>query len=216
LSTHDEAPRDAGNRYVEYLDKEMTIMGILSTFCMVVVGGCATLLSDVAKEQHGWFTSFWHAQGPFILCGSAAIVLSAFLFYRQRSLLSYCVGQIHLSSKYQECADGSPRELHERANSWKTWRYYRLAFICLFTAAAYLTRVTLMYALETGDRFLRFLAANRTWELWAPAILCLILCVSVCMAFDAFPFDDHPYRKSWGSPSKFLRGFKSLFTGGLE
>lgn len=216
MTVHREPKHDVANRYVDYLDKEMTIMGILSTFCILVIGGCVNALSNVSKEQSQWFKGFWHEQGPFIFFGLCAVLLSAFFFYRQRSLLSYYVGQIHLSSDYSDLADGSVSELHDSANNWRTWRFYRMAFICLFAAAAFFGRVASTNVLSSGTWLLSVLECLRFWELYVPTALCLILCVSVCMAFDAFPNDDHPYKRSWQNPKKFLRAATFFWRGGLE
>jgi hypothetical protein len=139
--------------YPTYLTNEMTIMGILSTFCVVAVGGCITVLSGISKENVEWLKVFWYEEGSFLLLGLTAVLFSGFFFYRQRSILSYYVGQIYLSSYDVNIADGTVHDLHKRADSWVTWRFYRIAFLCLFTAAALLGRIALALALERRSFF---------------------------------------------------------------
>ena len=191
-------------------------MGILSTFCILVVGGFITVLSNVSKDQAEWLRRFWPEQRAFLFCGFGMVLLSAFLFYRQRSILSYYVGQIYLSSHYKELADGSVQELHAKANGWATWRFYRQAFICLFAAAAFLGRVCLAELFTSHTCLLFMLGRFRAWELFLPTTLCLILCICVSMAFAAFPDDDHPYQQSFRNPKRFVKADGFLFRGGLE
>jgi hypothetical protein len=202
--------------YVTYLTNEMTIMGILSTFCTIAIGGFVTVLSGISKDSGPWLKELWNEQGAFILLALSALLLSAFFFYRQRSILSYYVGQIHLSRYDEKLADGSVHALHERANGWITWRFYRIAFLWLFTAAALFGRAAFALVPDKVGCFWSLYNRMRTWELWAPPALCILLCVLVCVAFAAFPDKDHPYRESVRHPVHFLKGIKFLLSGGLE
>jgi hypothetical protein len=216
LKIQEEKSPDTASNYVTYLLNEMTIMGILSTFCVVVIGGFITVFSNVSKDSALWLRDFWREEGAFVLFGLTAVLIAAFLFYRQRSILSYYVGQIYLSVYDSAIADGSAHELHERANNWITWRFYRLAFLCLFTAAALLGRVALVETPISGGFSSSFLQRMRTWELWVPPAVCIVLCVWVCIAFAAFPNADHPYAQSFRHPKRFLKGLPFLLKGGLE
>lgn len=202
--------------YTSYLENEMAIMGILSTFCVIAVGACITVLSGTTKEHGPWFRSFWHDQGPFILSGMTAMLLSGFQFYRQRSILSYFVGQIYLGLYSPELADGSVHRLHERANDWFTWRFYRIGFLLLFTAAAFFARVGVSQVLNPCGRISVALVNWRRFELIAPWVTCLVLSLGVCLAFGAFPDDDHPYGESLSKPALFFQASKRLISGGLE
>lgn len=204
------------NAYVKYLENEMTIMGILSSFCLIVIGGCITILSGIAKDNGQWLSAFWHEEGTFISLGLFSLVLSAFFFYRQRSLLSHYVGQIYLGQYSSELADCSTEKLHQRANNWVTWRFYRFAFLWLFTAGLFFARVALLLVLSRDGRLFSLVERQRPWEIWTPAALCVALCLAVCMAFAAFPDDDHPYAKSFRNTRRFLKGFRFIFRGGLE
>jgi hypothetical protein len=113
--------------YLEYLDKEMTIMGILSAFCAAVLG---LVLGVVAKTEGGgdnmgaqmWAKGHW-----FIVVGSIALIAAVLFFYRQRSHLAWYYGQICLT-----LALGKNNELDEwltDADGWDTWIHYRWGFV---------------------------------------------------------------------------------------
>lgn len=84
------------NTYPDYLDKEMTIRGILTTFCIAVV---ALVLDRVgsAGEHPTMFLNLWQKQASYILIGSIAVEAAGALFYKQRSAWARYYGQISLS-----------------------------------------------------------------------------------------------------------------------
>jgi hypothetical protein len=195
---------DAAKSYADYLDKEMTIMGILSTFCVIALGGCVTALSGIAKDHSAWFPGFWVQQGPFIFLGMIALLFSAFFFYRQRSILAYYVGQIYLSLFDSNLVTGSTTALHKQADRWSTWIFYRQAFLCLFTASVLFGRVGLSQVLPSDATTLKLLVSLRVWELWALPLICIFLSFYVYLAFRAYPDDDDlPYIKFLLHPKRF-------------
>jgi hypothetical protein len=111
--------------YLDYLDKEMTIMGVLSAFSVAVP---SLVLSQVAgaKESSG-LEKMWAAHPNLFAAGSAFLLLSALCFYRQRSLLAYYYGQICLAL-VPNFAEQSRDEWLTEADSWATWLHYRWAF----------------------------------------------------------------------------------------
>jgi hypothetical protein len=73
--------------YLEYLDKEMTIMGILSTFCVVA----ASLVIDrtAGAEKTSYLaTMIWAHQMGYVLFGSSLLLAAGLFFYLQRSRLA--------------------------------------------------------------------------------------------------------------------------------
>ena len=94
--------------YLEYLDKEMTIMGILTAFA----GGVPSLVLDrtAGASTSSPFSALWEVERPLILCGSLALFLAALYFYRQRSLLAYYYGQLALSTTPAAYRDKDPAE----------------------------------------------------------------------------------------------------------
>jgi hypothetical protein len=81
-------------QYLEYLDKEMTIMGILSA---VAVAAPAGILSAVLANHNDVKTALWNTGQIFILAGSVLCIIAAFCFYKERSLLAWFYGQICLT-----------------------------------------------------------------------------------------------------------------------
>jgi hypothetical protein len=114
--------------YLEYLDKEMTIMGLLSTFDVAVTG---LILNASLGQQRGELQTVWQSGHWYLVTASFWMLLAALIFYRQRSLLAYYYGQIALSAVDQSCADYRNIESAlKEANSWTTWFLYRVAFAC--------------------------------------------------------------------------------------
>jgi hypothetical protein len=194
---------DLAKNYTDYLDKEMTIMGILSTFSVIAFGGCLTALSSVTKDHSEWFQYFWHDEGPFVVLGMIGILFSAFFFYRQRSILAYYVGQIHLGLFDSNLVNGSTKNLLRQADRWSAWTFYRQAFLCLFAAAVFFGRVGLSQVISSESKFSFWLVCLRQWELWIPFLLCVLFCIYTYLAFNAYPDDDAvPYFKFMLHPKR--------------
>jgi hypothetical protein len=112
--------------YLEYLDKEMTIMGILSTFCVLVIG--LTVNGSLGAEK-GEIKNLWVFGQWYVLGGSLWMLVAALFFYRQRSLLAYYYGQIslcHVKGSSGEFDDVESALLD--ADAWVTWFFYQCAF----------------------------------------------------------------------------------------
>ena len=112
--------------YLDYLDKEMTIMGILSVFAVLTLAGIVD--KTVGGSSGGFGAELWSSQPLTISLASTALLLAALLFYRQRSVLAFWYGQIAISvtpSRYDEPA--TTRLIHE-TDLWSAWRSYFWAF----------------------------------------------------------------------------------------
>ncbi len=81
--------------YTDYLDKEMTIQGVLSAFSVAaaallgekILGAKdATALKDLQTMSY-----------PYVIATIVALILAGFLFYAQRSWLALLLGQISLA-----------------------------------------------------------------------------------------------------------------------
>jgi hypothetical protein len=116
--------------YLEYLDKEMTIMGILSA---VAIAAPAGVLNALLGDKNTFKDQLWSA-GPFFILGESVFcILSAALFYKERSLLAWYYGQMCL---VESLADSThiPEQLREYmrgADSWETWIPYSWGFTAL-------------------------------------------------------------------------------------
>jgi len=122
-------------KYLEYLDKEMTIMGILSA---VAIAAPAGILNALLGDKGTFKDQLWGAGPYFILVGSVFCVVSAGLFYKQRSLLAWYYGQMCLVESLDESRH-IPEQLREYmrgADSWETWIPYTWGFTALTTGFA--------------------------------------------------------------------------------
>lgn len=106
-------------QYLDYLDKEMTIAGILSTFSVALAAGCVEF---PATAQAGtYLAELFLSSKSFIWFGSGMMMLSAGLFYWQRALLAHDYGQISLSLSLGEHTGKTTEEWMKKADSWPTW-----------------------------------------------------------------------------------------------
>jgi hypothetical protein len=143
--------------FLNYLDKEMTIMGILSAFCIAAPAG---VLATVFGKDNTVTSALWNHTAPFILLGSVSCIVAALLFYKQRSDLAWNYGQICLIQS--RCNDTSSwdKEITEwlsGADGWATWWSYSCAF-------AFLTAGFVNYILAITFEFMalrwKWLAVN--------------------------------------------------------
>lgn len=106
---------DQKQSYLEYLDKEMTILGILSTFAVAVV---ALFLQQIGSAENGkLFFALWTQAGWYVLAGSVSILLSAVCFYNQRAILARHYGR--LARNTDEGGDPETlKNLLDDADSW--------------------------------------------------------------------------------------------------
>jgi hypothetical protein len=112
--------------YREYLDKEMTIMGILSAFAVACP---AAVLNAVGGTPSPWAEAIGNEGRRLALVGSGLMLLAALLFYKQRSRLAYYYGQVALEQARSN--DDLVRNHMIEADSWKTWVPYHGAFAWL-------------------------------------------------------------------------------------
>jgi hypothetical protein len=125
--------------YIDYLDKEMTIQGVLSVFCVDAAGlfgekilGAPEKTTVLGELQA---LSYWYVVATII-----ALILAAFLFYAQRSWLALLLGQISLAvSRLADNRQKNPDEFSafqwmDDADSWRTWDRYLAGLACLTLA----------------------------------------------------------------------------------
>jgi hypothetical protein len=133
-------PLDATKAYLEYLDKEMTIMGILSTFC---VAAAALIIDRVGSAEHNsFFGRLAVSHIVQVLIGSGLLMLAGLYFYLQRSTLAYFYGSICMSIARQYRQDSETGRWLIAVDSWATWLRYRLGFMFLTLAAVFFVFLT--------------------------------------------------------------------------
>lgn len=108
--------------YLDYLDKEMTIMGLLSTFCVIVVGAVLNCALGAAGSSN--WQQVWENGAAYLMLGSALILLGAGSFYLQRSFLALVFGELSMNVTMKLDVT---RVLGE-ADSWPSWMWYRYGF----------------------------------------------------------------------------------------
>jgi hypothetical protein len=128
-------PIDGTKAYLEYLDKEMTIMGILSTFC---VAAAALLIDRVGSAEHNtFFGGLAQSHIVQVLIGSGLLMLAGLYFYLQRSNLAFFYGSICMSIAKRDSQRWEPGRWLTEVDSWATWLRYRLGFMFLTLAAVF-------------------------------------------------------------------------------
>jgi hypothetical protein len=136
--------------YVTYLDKEMTIMGVLSAFSISAAGALVWKVTEAKRED-----LLWHMGdgAPWLTFGGSGFVLvAAFLFYRQRSLLAFYFGQIVLATNHPELAATKPEVSIRESDSWATWLFYRWAFAFLILGFVGWSGALLLSRVEHQER----------------------------------------------------------------
>ncbi len=127
----------AESKYLEYLDKEMTIMGILSTFCAAVLALVLDRICGADPAKDSVFLRLWLEDRTFVLLGVVFTGIAGALFYKQRSALAWFYGQISLSLECPAINETSTEDWYRDADSWATWIPYQSAFTALMLAALF-------------------------------------------------------------------------------
>lgn len=112
--------------YLEFLDMEMTIMGILSAFCIGVVSLALDRILSAKQVDNSYFFRVAVVGWQYVILGSVAIVIAAVCFYHQRSLLASNYGEIcyHEAKGEKGIADMYLEETYP----WAFWISYQLGF----------------------------------------------------------------------------------------
>ena len=122
--------------YLDYLDKEMSIMGVLSTFSVAVPSILIERIVSSSKESIAY--SFLHSlidNGlSYLIISLALMFFTAACFYKQRSLLAWYYGQLSLEISLPKYTLRRVKEWLKDADSWETWIPYNIAFWILFFA----------------------------------------------------------------------------------
>jgi hypothetical protein len=122
--------------YLDYLDKEMTIMGILSTFCVAIVALSTERIVSISPDSIAHcFVSTLIAKGSWYLIASSILVLvAAAWFYKERSQLAWFYGQIALESTIPNYTERRIEDWLKQVDSWEEWIPYTFAYWILIAA----------------------------------------------------------------------------------
>jgi hypothetical protein len=112
--------------YLEFLDKEMTVMGILSAFCIGVVSLALDRILSAKQVDDSYFFRVSVAGWLYVILGSVAIVIAAVCFYLQRSDLAGNYGEFcyYEATKRKDIAYKCLEDTYPRA----FWKPYYLGF----------------------------------------------------------------------------------------
>jgi hypothetical protein len=120
-TTTDIGQSESFRPYLKYLDKEMTIMGLLSSFSIAVIAGLLSTLKSL--DEATLSGAMWaKATGP-LGTGIVLLLVAAYFFYLQRAHLAWHFGYI----TYQ-VARHQPKQamesLDELQGAKEEWRSY--------------------------------------------------------------------------------------------
>jgi hypothetical protein len=122
--------------YCEYLDKEMTIMGLLTAFAVAVPALVLDHIAGAKASEQPTLYWMWQTEQVLLGAGSLVFFLAALSFYLQRSALAYYYGQLRLSLTEARYENASTKRLLERADFWSAWLSYNGAFALLILGFA--------------------------------------------------------------------------------
>jgi hypothetical protein len=190
--------------YLKYLDKEMTIMGILSAASVAAPAG---ILGTIATKGGSLTTALWNAGPLFIVAASALCVAAASCFYKERSQLAWLYGQICLTEALNEngAVTAQLREWLRKADSWESWWPYSWGFTFLVTGVV--EYLFAFFFLLIPPRWSWLSAHVHPFKLWcfngcaAVAVLTLALQYYV---LTRYKFSDHYWGDFWSNSVKFL------------
>jgi hypothetical protein len=128
--------REGTKLYLEYLDKEMNIMGILTAFCVATVAFSLKELLEANGNPPPPLQIIWCHGAWYILIGSPLILGAAACFYKQRSNLAWYYGQISLTLAARTVTGTELHDCLRATDAWDTWVPYRSGFFLLWAGLA--------------------------------------------------------------------------------
>jgi hypothetical protein len=185
-------------QYLEYLDKEMTIMGILSAVAVAAPGG---ILSAVLAGDSGVKATLWNTEQFFIVGASVLCVIAAFCFYKERSELAWFYGQISLKEVLgdKKSVAGELREWLRDTDSWETWWPYSWGFTFLVTGFIEYLSAVFFYLVPAHWNWLStHLHGVRVWAFWICPVVAGLLAMLQYYVLVHYKFSDD-YWADFGS-----------------
>lgn len=184
---------ESSSEYCDYLDKEMTIMGLLSAFSIVVPAAVLDRVAGAKLTDGSLFAEIWNCDRILILSGSVAFLAATLSFYLQRSLLAIYYGQLRFSQTPARYANMSDVDILRRADSWGTWTSYQSGFTLL--PLGFVLYGTALFAPHLSN-------TAQSWvvtDLVGPALIFIVLNRCVKRAADKSG-TDNPWISFFGLP----------------
>jgi hypothetical protein len=183
--------------YLDYMDKEMNIMGILSTFCVAVVALVLDKVLGGKTSEPTFLTDVWKYGRPCVMAASALMLAGAYFFYRQRSKLAFYYGQICL------CLSRSPPKNAQQfltdADSWDTWWFYQTAF--WLTGLAFLNYFAAICLACSDSISMSIFREHYLFTILMPIGVVFPTALFRRVVFHCYKYEDHPFQK-------FFSGFR--------
>jgi|GEM_PF-2790391 len=180
--------------YLDYLDKEMTITGVLSTFCVAVP---AVILERVASAEKNYLAELWASGSWYFMFASILMLIASGVFFKQRSVLAWYFGQVSLKMALPLHDTKQVNEWMKEADSWRAWIPYNIGFWLTFTAAA-------QYVIAVGSVYSGAIRTHRTVALIPVALFGAWGGVRFVLMMK-YPYDDSPFRGCFNSLFKSRR-----------
>lgn len=172
-------------QYLGYLDKEMSIMGVLSAFCVAVPSLVLERLVSASKESE--LATIWSCGELYFWIASALMLIASALFYKQRSLLAFYYGRIALGKPVDDPPSPDLKRWEDWADSWVTWIPYNTGF---WTGLAAAVEYVLAFLSRTCSSIHQ---SVRSPYAWSPILGLLLLLFAM-----AYFHWDRPVRY-WGN-----------------
>jgi hypothetical protein len=179
------ADSDPVGDYCDYLDKEMTIMGVLSAFSVAVPALVLDRIAGAKEAEQPVLFDLWKHEQVLLATGSLAFFLAALAFYLQRSHLAFYYGQLRLSRSEARYKNVSSKDLLTDADSWATWISYNNAFALLILG--FVIYGIALFAPSVGAR-------NPTVVLGAACVPTLVYMALNWRVRTTGADEDHPWR----------------------
>ncbi|HLJ87088.1 MAG TPA: hypothetical protein VKZ53_09705 [Candidatus Angelobacter sp.] len=123
--------------YLDYLDKEMTIQGILSAFCVAAGAAAFDRILGAGSGASDLVEHLRCASSSYVLAAIASLMGAALFFYLQRSDLAWLHGIISFATTCEMRDLRTPRDSYsiteglDFGNSWSLWYRYKVGLSCL-------------------------------------------------------------------------------------
>ena len=172
--------------YLEYLDKEMTIMGLLSGFAVAITSFATERILSADK---GFLSQIASTGRSHVLAGAASALVAALFFYLQRSHLAWYYGQITLAQSRGASSPASVEDWLTWSDGWDTWKYYQTGFSAL--------TLSLFYYAHAIFKTLSPIVASISvlYSLWLPLLAIAVLESTRWYVLAKFPQEDRPFQK---------------------
>jgi hypothetical protein len=172
--------------YLEYLDKEMTIMGLLSGFAVAITSFATERILSADK---GFLSQIAGVGRNHVLAGAASALVAALFFYLQRSHLAWYYGQIALAQSRGTSSPSPVEDWLTWSDGWDTWKYYQTGFSTLTLSLFY-------YAYAIAGALSSVAGSVTTlYSLWLPMLAMLIVEATRWHVLTKFPQEDRPFQK---------------------